>query len=143
MREFPPERTQIVPVFIFTLTLGLGGFFLGQLIRKLVVIPPSNKNQILFGLPAVIILILYGFIAPFNAYKVFRRVPSLSLYAQNWDANDAKIRAATSAGLDQVSISFIQNPAGLVDIDPDPNYWLNVCINRYYGIKVDGYQIKR
>ena len=84
------------------------------------------------------VLILYLVIAPLDAYKVIRQEPVYSAYDIVWDANDAQIRAAKSAGLDQVRINVVQNWAGLGEIGSDSTYWENICVNQYYGIKVTG-----
>lgn len=138
LRNILPDRTQIIPVTCLVCSTAAWGGVLGVLVQQKNLLPRLTVPGLTWTGIAAFVLVLYLAIAPLEAYKVIRQVPVYSAYGTVWDANDAQIRAAKSAGFTEVQIKVVQNWAGLGEIGLDSTYWENRCASQYYGIKVTG-----
>jgi len=59
----------------------------------------------------------------------------MRLHAAEWDARVNLITQAREAGKPEVIVPPYRHIAE-VDLQPDPNHWLNQCVQDYYGIRV-------
>lgn len=59
-------------------------------------------------------------------------------FAREWDRIDAQILQAKAAGEEEVTIPALENWAGLMRPNNNPNFWVTECYSQYYGIQVYG-----
>jgi YD repeat-containing protein len=59
----------------------------------------------------------------------------MRLHAAEWDARERLIQQAIQAGKTQVWVAPYRYNFGL-DLHPNPQNWLTLCIGDYYGIPV-------
>jgi hypothetical protein len=131
----PPGRHLIIPAFILSGAVALEGMIIGQLVTD-----DHRKNmQSIFGLLGVATLALLLVASSQAMYGQLRLLPSFARYASAWDSNEELIRSALNEGADRVTIAAMPGPWWNVDyrdLGPDPDFWVNQCASRYYGIEV-------
>ena len=131
--SYPDGRVLMDASFLVVLFLVIEGFLLGMILNQLHDLAGETvtaKLQILSAV-FVLIMILYPL---YDAYKSFRSIPEYHAYATAWDSRDARIKAATLMGLDQIVESSLDAPGQLADISTDPNNWVNNCVAQFYSL---------
>ncbi len=84
-------------------------------------------------------LLLIGLVSVYLARTVWletQQVPTVIARSQVWDARDFQIRQAVTAGEQSVLVEAIDGATmdNTRDFKEKPNFWLNACAARYYGI---------
>ena len=131
--SYPDGRVLMDASFLVVLFLVIEGFLFGMILNQLHDLAGETvpaKLQILSAM-FVLIMILYPL---YDAYKSFRSIPENHAYATAWDSRDARIKAATLMGLDQIVESGLDAPGQLADISTDPNNWVNNCVAQFYSL---------
>ena len=83
----------------------------------------------------ITVLLLLALLYPlWPAWQAAPEQRELAARAQQWDARDAVIRAQIAAGATQIQTVALDSIAGLEEMQPDPNHWVNVCAARYYNV---------
>lgn len=138
----PPPRVMVLPVFFLIVLVGLGGSIMSRMIR----IEERLDKKVMKGLVAVsFILFLLG---GYASYQSLRGLQGLERharhYAIDWDNRDMGIRSSLERGEKE----YIAMPLkryylmlGLEEATPDPGFWVNRVIARYYGL--DSFKIKK
>ena len=131
----PPGRTDIVPTYMLVCGLALWGYFLGgfaQTSRWF----SKNNIRILSRAMIGIVLILFTFNTMWLTYRAMQRQPEYSSFATIWDKVDKSIRQAKQKGCTSIVVRPNQNYFGLSYFLDNPNFWVNECASRYYGLTV-------
>jgi hypothetical protein len=131
--SYPDGRVLMDASFIVVIFMVVEGFLFGLILNQLHDLagePVPVKLQLLSAV-FVLIIILYPI---YDAYKSFRSIPEYRAYATGWDARDARIKAATLMGLDQIVESSLDAPGQLADINTDPHNWVNNCVAQFYDL---------
>lgn len=131
LSDFPPPRTQIIPVYLLVAGFLVSGFMLGQWLG----VQQKNIEMVRAG--------LLGFACLFiivSAWDEFRFLSSIYpdhvAFAQKWDWVDQNIKDTRNSGANEVFIPAMKNWAFLEYPTDNPKYWPNVCYSSYYDIKV-------
>ncbi len=133
-KGLPAPRTMIIPRFIAAFGFALGGWVLGSGLREV-----FKSNGLQAGAAA---LLLISFAFPIHTMiKTSDWIKVYSQRTQAWDAREAVIQSALKAGSNRVTVTAIDGlpVGGIRDFDPPDKkgYWITVCAEEYYGIKLD------
>jgi hypothetical protein len=82
------------------------------------------------------LVLLFAITSLFSAAQIMQLRPTISQFAAAWDRSHSLILDAQAKGLAQVTVPPFPNWAGIEDISPDANFWVNRCAKMYYGIEV-------
>jgi hypothetical protein len=131
--SYPDGRVLMDASFIVVFFMVIEGFLFGLILNQLhdLAGEPVPVKLRLLSAVFVLIIILYPL---YDAYKSFRSIPEYQAYATAWDARDARIKAATLMGLDQIVEFSLDAPGQLADINTDPHNWVNNCVAQFYGL---------
>jgi len=133
MSEAPPTRTQIIPSFFMMICLMLSGYAGGHWLKSRIIIP-SVPHLLLIAF----VLCLSFFSAWVNATSLYSKRSIYSDYAKKWDAMNLQILQAKDSGKESITISRLNNWAGLEEPSDNPKYWVTVCYSAYYDFPVLG-----
>jgi hypothetical protein len=126
----PPERALAVPWFTLVALLAAWSFTAGLLLGRSAT-PIARAARLLVTAGALVLVA-----APLSgALATLAGVPAMRAYAATWDAADARLRAARADGQLRVVAPRVRHPGGLRDLAREPDFWLNVCVARYYGLE--------
>ncbi len=130
---FPARRTLSGATFILVLSLAGLGFFIGKLLRLLIIRlnPQWQKTLMICSLLGVLILSIY----PIRAALI--NIPEVQATIQFGRAWDMRHMIITTAVFEQhldLLVPDINSQHGLQDVDDDPMYWVNQCMAEYYGL---------
>jgi hypothetical protein len=126
---YPEARALIVGRFGLVIGLVAWGFVIGRLAASL--LPPGGlRRQV--PIAAALLLLAIGLYPLRAAWQALPELRAAENWAGDWDARDAEIRA--QAGADRVEVREFDNVAGLQEIGPDENLWLNRCAAGYYRV---------
>lgn len=125
----PPSRTLLIPVTTWILALLCLGLFFGMYLKPAITTARTAEVALAGLIICLAVLNNYSAVQQTSAdIRAYRE------YARQWEARDQSIRAGLSQGLTHLQILPLPNPAELDDLRFEPTYWLNICMNRYYGI---------
>jgi Family of unknown function (DUF6056) len=131
--QMPPERTIILPVFIFAVFLLASGFYLGSWLSNKIKVPIGSKNGLIVFACASMI-----FSTSATARFLYESRGAYIAFAEKWDAVDAQILQAKAEGKEFVEIPDMTNWTGLDRPNQDAGFWLNECYISMYGIEIYG-----
>ncbi len=135
--SLPNNRGTLIVMYVLSLGLAVWGYALGQLYRHWRVDDlqlPVERLALHLALGAVVALFAANTLR--TAQLTFGERTAYAAYARVWDQNEARILAARQAGAASVTITQLANPFGIEEPQPDPNHWVNNCLNMYYGLKI-------
>jgi hypothetical protein len=122
---FPDVRAYLSIHWQVLIGVALLGLILGALLAW------RNKVQfalaILFGLCLLEPLLV--------ANRVYAAWPSFQDRAAMWDAREEQILLARAAGEQEITVRALDSLAEIAELSADPDYWVNNCAERYYGIE--------
>jgi hypothetical protein len=133
LSDTPPDRTLMFPSFILAVTTMLATFTAGRRIAQ----HGDGTLQPRWETAALALALLTA--VPSSAWSslhLFASQPAYARYAAHWDGTNAQILNARAEGENEVWIQSIANWAGLNEPNDNPKYWVNVCYEEYYGIRV-------
>ena len=129
--EPPPARTQIIPSYLLMVGVMAGGVLFGRWLGI-----QRHKSNTLH----TVILVFASLFIMISAWSETQFLVSIHQdhvsFARKWDWVDAKIKKAKQSGTEEVYIPSMENWAGLEFPKNRSKYWVNVCFDQYYGIKV-------
>ena len=131
---YPPGRALFPSRFIMTAALFLTGLVLGLMIYQLVSQKPGSKNIVI----SLMVSLLLGVTVLYplkTAQKELATVPIYQKFAIEWDNRDTKIQAFKANQIENVILDGIESPAQLIDLNPNPNHWVNRCVANFYDLK--------
>lgn len=127
LKGYFPLRSLFIPQMVLTLGVFGHGFWAGTWLKR-------QNIQVLATVAIVVTaLILYTGWLIYPAVSHFYQ--DMQRHASEWDARVALITKARQEGQSQVFVPPYRFIAE-VDLQPDPENWLNQCIQTYYGIAV-------
>lgn len=112
----PPSRT----AFVLVVVLLAFAYFAGWMLS----VRPTLVPGIAVSLVVIAVLALHPFLSS---------VAGRRSWAVGWEQRDAVLRTARPDG--SVEVLFIQSPAGLEEVGPDPTSWVNEAVAAYYGVR--------
>jgi hypothetical protein len=130
--QYPAGRALMPAGFV--LLVGLAGFaFFGSALARLLLARAAGPGRLrLAGLALLCVLCLY----PLRAARAPLADARLqSTWAARWDARDAQIRQARSAGVRDIVVKQVEVIHTLEDLGPNPRHWINNCASIYYGVR--------
>jgi len=139
-QAYPEPRAQIVLLFPLLLTAaalaGLAALALrGWLSKSLPAVNAATTPAQRRANRVITVLLLLALLYPlWPAWQAAPEQRELAARAQQWDARDAAIRTQIAAGATQIQTVALDSIAGLEEMQPDPNHWVNVCAARYYNV---------
>lgn len=133
LSDSPPERTLMIPSFMLAVAVMLAAFTTAR--------RSAQRRGITFQrrLEAAVLVLAVGAVVASTGWSDLRllaKQPEFARYAAHWDTTNAQILDARSAGKTEVWIRSMDNWAGLNEPNDNPKYWVNVCYEEYYGIRV-------
>jgi hypothetical protein len=133
LSDAPPERTLMIPSFILAIAVMLAAFTVGRQIawRGGGALPPGLETAVL-----VLALVTAAGWTAWSDLRLLAAQPTFARYAAHWDTTNAQVLDALAAGDNEVWIQSMANWAGLNEPNDNPKYWVNVCYEEYYGIRV-------
>jgi Family of unknown function (DUF6056) len=131
--SYPDGRVLVEASFLMTVLLVFMGTLTGIIFSQLHQWAGEPVPTHLQGLVAVIaiILLLYPL---HDARKNITLLPEYQARAISWDRRDARIRRARQEGALNIQEVANNAPAGLTDLKPDQNDWINRCATWFYDI---------
>ncbi len=122
-----PERTLFVPQTVLVFGSFLSGIWAGVSLKSKGVSPSLGA----VGLSLILILAV-GWI---SVQQLSAMNEQIRLHAAEFDAREQLIRQAVQQGEPRVFVPPYRYNFGL-DVQPNPQNWLTLCIGEYYGIPV-------
>jgi hypothetical protein len=135
LAEPPPARALVVASLFLVASMAISGFIFGDWLSHQ--FTPTNNNYIAPFLFLTVALLM-GFSAKIQASRLYDTRSEFIEYANWWDTTDAKILEARSSGLEEITVSVKDNWAGLLVLNDNPKFWVNICYTNYYHIQVFG-----
>lgn len=130
---FPPPRALTLPHLLLVGGLVLWGMLLG---RALFARAAANQRAANFLLAVTILFSLVFVYMGVGSTRIFlETIPPAQAYAHAWDARDASLRRARQQNARRVTAVHLTNAARAEDLGTDPQFWVNVCMARAYGIR--------
>jgi len=139
-RAYPEPRAQIVLLFPLLLAAAalaaLAALALrGQLEKSFPSLDAAPVPILRRTNLVITVLLLFALLYPlWPAWQSAPEQRELAARAQQWDDRHADIRAQIAAGAVQIQTIALDSIAGLEEMQPDPNHWVNVCAARYYAV---------
>jgi hypothetical protein len=131
---YPAARALFPSRFILTVALFLMGTLIGLMIQQS--LPKKSISQKTVMNLVVSLLIGAAIFYPLNAVqKELATIPVYQKLAVAWDNRDAQIQTFKAGHVENVILHGIESPAQLIDLNPNPNHWVNRCVANYYGLK--------
>lgn len=130
--DYPPERTQILPVHFLVVTVALCGVFTGQVLAA----QSWSRPALPFAAVATLGLVLCASLLSANQLYAVRN--EYIDYAHEWDQADVILRDARARGEKEKVITNSGNWTHLNVLGNNPKFWINVCYSGYYDIQVLG-----
>ena len=131
-----PRRTAIIPIYILVCALVFWGFVAGRWYRVKYDKPLLNLSNGWLRLGLYFIVIAISLNSMWSTYFSFQILSDYRLYARGWDIRETVIANGIERGVDSVMVPALDNPAGVEEITLDPGFFVNRCIDQYYGITV-------
>ncbi len=131
----PPDRTLIIPLYIFCIFLAIFGVLLGSQVQA------DNRFSFKFlrGKSKWIVWLLF-FCFSFYVYRITTNILAVQSdyrrFASVFDRADRLIREAKSQGKTSVMVPEVHNHFGFSDFGAGTTYWLDEAVDSYYGIDV-------
>ncbi|MBN1995842.1 MAG: hypothetical protein JW953_24360 [Anaerolineae bacterium] len=127
-------RAGVIPQFLLICFMVGWGYFAGLLLKQS--LPLSWKKAspcwTIFASAFLIVFLVVGPVA--STKRTFSLAPMAKMYASIWDERDAGIKSAKAQGHMNLAVPALPPIGGIEDLGSDPNYWLNNCVAKYYGI---------
>ena len=125
---YAEERAQLPAVFVLVGGLSASGWLMGRLASASISRPSWRAA-------AALLLLLLSLYPLRVASQTYAKIAPLRQRAALWDARDRQIRAQLAAGAEDLLVPALDSIAGLSEIGPNPNYFVNRCSANYYGLK--------
>ena len=135
MSVAPPARVYLIPhTFMMISVLGCG-LLIGFRIR---INDPAERLMRVPMYRLVLVVMLAGVLLT-TTWSALLRANTYRLYAQEWDARDAEIRAAVANGATQMQVAALDHDLVFVthleDLSSDAANGLNRCAASYYHLE--------
>lgn len=121
---YPDLRTYVS----MNIAMVAGLLLVGAIIGALLTWRFSRQGALTF------ILLLYLAQPVLMAARIYDQVPVLQNRAALWDWREAQILAARESGKTDVVVPALDSLAGILELSPRPNFWINNCAGRYYKL---------
>ncbi|MEA4907828.1 MAG: DUF6056 family protein [Anaerolineaceae bacterium] len=129
---YPEGRALIVPRFVLTGTTMAVGWIAGRVAAAYLLTGRASRPLRLLAALALGLLFLYPLR---SAYLNLAEVQTSQARAVAWDERHASIQAAIAAGDQRLHVAGMDSVAGLMELGPDPDMWVNHCAAGFYGIE--------
>jgi hypothetical protein len=133
--EPPPARVLVIASLFLVAGIAISGFIFGDWLSHQFT---QIKNNYIASFFFLSVALLMGFSAKIQAARLYDTRSEFIEYAIWWDATDAKILEARSHGLEEITVPVKDNWAGLLVLNDNPKFWVNICYTDYYHIQVFG-----
>ena len=133
--EPPPARVLVIASLFLVAGIAISGFIFGDWLSHQFAQANNNYIASFFFLTVVLLM---GFSAKIQTTRLYDMRSEFIDYAIWWDATDAKILDAKSHGLEEITVPVKDNWAGLLVLNDNPKFWVNICYTNYYHIQVFG-----
>ena len=138
----PPQRVLLSAYFLASCLTILWGL-LGALFLRSILPKTSLAAQGWISLGLLILIIIRG-VLPFSDSQV-KLIPPLRNYASLWDERHLTMREAALSGESVIVTTDLSRVKSLSELGPrlwlvgdfetSPEYWINRCAARYYGVE--------
>ena len=119
----------VMGVAAFSLALGYTGF-MGKIFSF------QGKRRFRTVALVTILAMLLVVTAISSTNKTLRSKSDFETYATAWDDMNVLVKQAADSGATSILVELPPNPAKLGDIRNDSSYWVNLCVDCYYGLTV-------
>lgn len=132
LSKAPPSRSMITPIYFSLLLIVISGYLFGIYLNGISIF----NNNIYFG-RNILILLTFGFII--NGYRDNKKINNQGQYlnriSMEIDHREKYIQEERDKGK---SIIFTNKIFHFLDgkITSDSTWWVNECVDRYYGAKI-------
>jgi hypothetical protein len=130
---YPEARVLINAMFVMvTMVMGEGlilGICLGLLHQRSNEIVPAALLTV-----SLLLLVVLSLFPLYSTRKVWSSLPEYQQRAQAWDEQDALIRKLSDQGQTDITVTAFQSFAGILEMGPNSNNWVNGCAALYYGV---------
>lgn len=128
--QYPAGRAQMPAHFVLLAGLGAACYWVARAVGR------TYLLQRFIGLRlAVLLALTAACFYPLRAVSTIQAdLTQLSIRAERWDARSGDIQQAAATGVRDIEVKQVDVVAGLEDIGPDPNFWINRCAAVYYGV---------
>jgi hypothetical protein len=131
---YPPARALFPSRFIMTAALFLMGLVFGLIIHQLLLLKARPQNTVV----NLLVMALLGatiFYPLKTAQRELTTVPIYQKFAIEWDNRDTKIQAFKANQVENIRLDGIESPAQLIELNPNPNHWVNRCVANFYDLE--------
>lgn len=130
---YPEPRALFPAQFVLSASLMLFGFLLGSFLGQGLRLKAFWQTS--FGIITLTIVLFV--VAAYPVWFLQKEIPTLprvQRYAQQWDERDSYLTEQQQQGNLDIVLQGIQPPGGLVDLRPDQNFWVNLCVADFYDL---------
>jgi hypothetical protein len=133
----PPARTYIIPLFFISILLMSLGIWVGaRLVRAFP--DAAGKRRRLTSVLEMLLVVSIVVAAIVNAGDTLRVLPAFQSFAAEWDQRDTQVRLAAAQGIRDIQlpppVHDLSERIGVVTISASPEFWINQCAARLYGV---------
>jgi hypothetical protein len=130
--DYPPERTQILPVYFVVVSFA----FLAVLSGRMLATRFSGGRATQFLALATLALMLFSSVTA--AGQLYALRDQYVDFVAHWDQVDVMIREARLRGDQKIVVPSYENWAHLPILGDTQKLFVNKCYSGYYGIEVSG-----
>ena len=133
---YPEPRALIAARLTMTLTLVVSAWLSGVLaVRFLRALPFLARQSSPLWIGAALLFALLALYPLRSARTVYAELPAYQQRAAAWDARDRDIRLQQQQGQLDVSVVAFDSIGGLMELQPEPDSWLNHCVAGAYRLR--------
>ncbi len=128
-----PERTQVIPTFLATLSALLWGMLSGvEILRRGPKLPPKLIKTV-----QIVAVVVFGTAFVFHGYIMIRQQEGFDHYRKAVNVMIDTIQAAEATGANHVVVPRLpENLFGVVNPETEEANFVNRCVNQLFGIEV-------
>ncbi len=132
----PLDRTLTIPLFVMVLLIIFLGYRCSRAFMRFFTTVKMKQAVISF---LIVVFVFSACGATYDSYKkLWRFSRRMKAYALDWEHREQLIQAAKKKGETEVTLPALRcfpMSTGLDEISTDPNFWVNMKMAEYYGIK--------
>lgn len=136
VRQLPPARTYIIPIFFLSILIMRVGIWMGGRLAAAKATPQFSRVRERVVITVAVLLTLASTWTALT--PILRTITPFQRFAAEWDVTNAQITALAANGVRDVMLPPLQDDIapfiGLDTLTSVSTYWVNDCAARYYGI---------
>ncbi len=117
----------------------VSGFFATVFLAGFIIVLPENGKTRVWKLSYdsfIILGLILACIYPLRAGSSLNGdLLQARAYSQAWDERDRVVQTYRVSGKELLELKAINSQHGIIELQTDPDFWVNQCFARYYGLE--------